>query len=392
VNRPARRPAPLRAVVCGTRFGQFYLAAVAGLSAEIELAGILSRGSPQSEECARRAGVPLFTDPAQLPEDVDIACVVVRSGAVGGAGSDLALQLLSRGIHVLQEQPVHHDDVVACLQAARAHDVVYQLGDLYVHLPPVRRFVATARALLARRQALHVHAACAIQVAFPLFHILGDALGTVRPWALTAAPEADGPYSVLTGRIGGVPAAVQVHHEMDPGDPDNHLSLLHQITIDTAAGRLMLADTHGPTSWVPRLHIPETVRGAFDFEDETAAHLNEPSLIPLDAAPPSYRRILSTWWPAAIGGDLRIMLSRILGRTGTGPSGQYHLTLCRLWQDATRQLGYPALRPFQAHQPLPAAELVTAAKEADVAGGTGSERPPAGLGRPAVTCGAQDAS
>jgi thiazolinyl imide reductase len=392
VNRSIDRPAPLRAVVCGTRFGQFYLAAVAGLGAEIELAGILSRGSPRSEECARRAGVPLFTDPAQLPEDVDIACVVVRSRVVGGAGSDLARQLLGRGIHVLQEQPVHHDDVAACLQAAREHGLVYQLGDLYVHLPPIRRFVATARALLARRQALHVHAACAIQVAFPLFHILGDALGTVRPWRLTAAPEADGPYSVLTGRIGGVPVTVQVHHEMDPDDPDNHLSLLHQITIDTSAGRLILTDTHGPTSWAPRLHIPEAVRSAFDFEDETAAHLDEPSLVPLDAAPPSYRRILSTWWPAAIGDDLRILLSRILDETGTGPSGQYHLTLCRLWQDATRQLGYPALRPFQTHQPLPAAKLVTAAKGADLAGSTGSERSPAGRGCPTVTRGAQDAS
>jgi thiazolinyl imide reductase len=366
VTRSARGARPLRVVVCGTTFGQFYLAALAARRAEFELVGVLSRGSAQSVACARRAGVPLFTDPAQLPEAVDIACVVVRSGVTGGAGSELARRLLARGVHVLQEQPVHHDDLAACLQAARRHGVVYLLGDLYVHLPPVRRFVAAARSLLPRRPARHIDASCAIQVAFPLFHILGEVLGRVRPWHLAAAPKATGPCSVLTGQVGSTPVTVTVHHEIDPDDPDNHLALLQQITISTDAGRLGLADTHGPVTWAPRLHIPDAVKTEFDFTDETAAHLDEPSLVPLDPLPPSYRQVLSAWWPAAIGTDLLLLRERILADRPDPGWGQYHLTLCRLWQEATTELGYPALRPAQRHCPLPMTELTTAVAAAPI--------------------------
>ncbi|MBE1603893.1 Gfo/Idh/MocA family oxidoreductase [Actinopolymorpha pittospori] len=354
----------LRVVVCGTTFGQFYLAALPALRPAFELVGILSRGSAQSAACAERAGVPLFTDPAQLRGRVDVACVVVRSGVTGGAGSDLARELLALGIHVLQEQPVHHDDVAGCVQAARRHGVVYLLGDLYVHLPPVRRFVAAARGLLARRPARQVDARCAIQVAFPLVHILGEALGTIRPWGLTAAPEPSGPSRVLTGHLGDTPLTAIVHHEIDPDDPDNHLPLLQQISISTDAGRLCLTDTHGPLTWAPRLHIPDPVKTAFDFDDEAASFLAEPSLVQLDPSPPSYREILTRWWPAAIGADLLTLRDQIFAGRGSPASEQYHLTLCRLWQEATTELGYPALRPAQTHRPLPATELIAAAAAA----------------------------
>lgn len=354
----------LRVVVCGTTFGQFYLAALARLRPDFELVGILSRGSTQSAACAERAGVPLFTDPAQLRGRVDVGCVVVRSGVSGGAGSDLARELLALGIHVLQEQPVHHADLAGCVQAARRHGVVYLLGDLYVHLPPVRRFVAAARGLLARRPARQVDVRCAIQVAFPLVHILGEALGTIRPWGLTAAPEPAGPSRVLTGHLGETPLTAIVHHEIDPDDPDNHLPLLQQISLSTDAGRLCLTDTHGPVTWASRLHIPDSVKTAFDFDDEAASFLAEPSLVQLDPLPPSYREILTRWWPAAIGADLLTLRDRIFAGGGSPASAQYHLTLCQLWQEATTELGYPALRPAQTHRPLPTTELIAAAAAA----------------------------
>lgn len=370
---------PLRVVVCGTTFGQFYLAALAGLTDEFELVGLLSRGSAQSRSCARRHGVPLYVDPDDLPADVDVACVVVRSGVTGGAGGDLARRLLVRGIHVLQEQPVHHDDVAGCLQVARRHGVAYLLGDLYVHLPPARHFAAVARTVLAHRPARHVRAACAIQVAFPLVHLLAEALGGVRPWHVASADPAvcaeagttentvKTPFSVVTGSIAGTPVTLTVHHEIDPDDPDNHLGLLQEITVDTDAGRLALADTHGPATWAPRLHIPDSVKDAFDFDTASASHLEEPSLVPLDPAPPSYRRILAEWWPAAIGADLLLLQERTLGTGGTAAaltSAQYHLTLCRLWQDVTTALGYPALRPRQIHRPLPVGDLTAVAAAA----------------------------
>ena len=73
------RPSRLRAVVCGTTFGQTYLNGLASLPEHFELAGVLARGSAFARVCAARYGVPLFTSVEHLPPGVDMACVVVRS-------------------------------------------------------------------------------------------------------------------------------------------------------------------------------------------------------------------------------------------------------------------------------------------------------------------------
>ncbi|MFF2081292.1 Gfo/Idh/MocA family oxidoreductase [Kitasatospora sp. NPDC058162] len=350
----------LRTVVCGTTFGQFYLAALARLPEEFEIAGVLARGGPRSVECARRFGVPLFTEVDQLPEDIDLACVVVRSGVMGGAGTELALRLLGRGIHVLQEQPVHHDDLARCLREARRHGVRYRLGDLYVRLPAVRRFTTAARRLLGEQPALSVDAACSMQVAFPLVHLLGDALGSLRPWRIDPpAGPADGPFTVLTGALGAVPLTLRVQNEVDPADPDNHVQLLHRVTVGTAGGTLSLTDPHGPVLWHPRLHIPDAVKQRFDFDGPDTGHLAEPPTTVLGPAePPPYRETLSRTWPEAIGADLLALRAGILGESDAERPDQYHLTLTRLWQDVTSRLGYPALRPGQAHRPFPVGELL----------------------------------
>ncbi len=339
-----------RVVVCGTTFGQFYLAA---LGEEFELAGILARGSARSVECAARHGVPLYTDVAELPDDLDLACVVVRSGVLGGPGDELAAALLRRGLDVVQEHPVHHDAVAAGLRLAAEHGRRYLVGDLYVHLPAVRRFVVAARALLAEQPAVYVDAVCSIQVAFPLVHILGAALGGVRPWRIgETIGTADGTLRVMTGAVGGVPMVLRVHNEVDPRDPDNHVHLLHRVTVGTAGGALTLHDTHGPVTWTPRLHIPTAVKERFDVDGIGTDHLREPSTVPLGPAePPSYRRILAGQWPAAIRADLCAL------RDGTDGGAQRLLAMCRLWQDLTSRLGYPVLRPGQRHQHFSAVTL-----------------------------------
>nr|WP_238355025.1 Gfo/Idh/MocA family oxidoreductase [Kribbella sandramycini] len=345
----------MKAVVCGTTFGQFYLAALHRLPGEFEPVGIVARGSSRSAAVAARAGVPLYTSVDELPGDVDVACVVVRSGAMGGPGSELAEQLLTRGVNVLQEQPVHHGDLAACYRAARVGGATYRLGDLYVHLSAVQRFVAAARVLLEHRAAAYIDAACSMQVAFPLLHILGAALGGVlRPWQISAVGNDTG-LALLHGEIGGVPLTLRVQNEVDPDDPDNHLHFLHRITIGTSSGGLTLTDTHGPVLWNPRLHIPAGVRDAFDFD---ADHLSaDASSIVGPAGTASYRELLSAEWPTAIGADLLALREQVLGQSDRPE--QYHLALSRMWHDLTNSLGYPVLRPGQAHEPLPV-ELLTA--------------------------------
>ena len=359
----------MRVVVCGTTFGQVYLNAFRDAGLPFELAGIVARGSVRSRECAERWGVPLFTEALQVPGDTDIACVVVRSGALGGRGTELATTLMRRGIHVLQEHPVHHDDLAACLTQAHRHRVVYRLNSFYPHLEPVRRFLAAARRLISRQRPLFVDAACAIHVAYPLFDILGQALGGVRPWSVNALlpatesppppDEGGAPFRSLEGLIGGVPLTLRVQNQIALGDPDNHLHLLHRITIGTEGGNLTLVDTHGPLLWSPRLHIPAEMKDHFDLAAaDSAEHLDFASSAPLGPpSGPTFREILGSMWPAGVAAALLELRTAILNGEDPRPKGQYHLALCRIWQETTSRLGYPELIRFPDPRPLAIADL-----------------------------------
>ena len=81
----------LRVLVCGSRFGQFYLEALKLLpESEYEIVGLFAQGSDRSQIGANHYQIPLYTDINQLPADIDLACVVIRSSVMGGVGTDLA--------------------------------------------------------------------------------------------------------------------------------------------------------------------------------------------------------------------------------------------------------------------------------------------------------------
>nr|BFE59212.1 hypothetical protein GCM10020063_037380 [Dactylosporangium thailandense] len=353
-----------RVLVCGTDFGRIYLAALAAPDAGFELAGILARGGARSVACAAHYGVPLYTTVAQVPSDVEIACVVVGGAVTGGPGAELASALLARGIHVLQEHPLHHDELAGCLRTAHRHGVVHHLNTHYVHVAPVRRFVAAARALLARQRPLFVDAMVAVQVTYTLWDILGRALGSVRPWSF-AGPQPAGPeaaFRSLDGTLAGVPLTLRVQQEMDPSQPDNFAHLFHRITIGTEGGHLTLVNTHGPVLWSPRPHMPADAASVVAFEDSAAGHLDFASTAPLGPAEaPSYREVLARLWPDAVRHALRELAADLPDPAAARRRGQYHLALCRLTADVNARLGPPAMRRHPASpQVLPAAALAVA--------------------------------
>ncbi|MFI6996278.1 Gfo/Idh/MocA family oxidoreductase [Nocardia sp. NPDC050175] len=353
----------MRVVVCGTTFGNIYLEAFRTPGFPFELTGIVARGSERSQACAERHGVPLFTDVAEVPDDTDIACVVVRSAAFGGHGTDLVKAFLSRGIHVLQEHPVHHDELAACLALARKHRVVYRLNSFYPHLEPVRHFLDAVNTHFAHQVPLFVDAACAVQVAYPLFDMLGQALGKIRPFELTALPlpaepaEGGTPFRSVAGVFGGVPLTLRVQNQIDAADPDNGLHLLHRITIGGADGVLTLADTHGPLLWSPRLRVSAAMKDTFDFggSDDTHLGLATTALIG-PVVGPTFRTMLGKLWPDAAAAALNDLRAAILADEDPAIRGQYHLALCQVWQDLTAQLGYPE-QLAEAGRPVEVASL-----------------------------------
>lgn len=86
----------IKTIVCGSTFGQFYIDALMKYSEFFEIAGLYARGSERSIELAKRYGIPLFTSIKGIPNEITLACVVIRSEGVGGDGCKLAIQLMER--------------------------------------------------------------------------------------------------------------------------------------------------------------------------------------------------------------------------------------------------------------------------------------------------------
>ncbi|MFV2085536.1 Gfo/Idh/MocA family oxidoreductase [Micromonospora sp. LOL_021] len=335
---------PLRVLVCGTNFGRFYLRAVADLAPDLVLAGVLSRGGTASRALADEYGVPHHNNLDTIGAgEIDIACVVVGSTISGGAGTDLARALLARGVHVLQEHPVHHDELVDCLRAARHHGVQYRVNAHYRHVEPVRRFLAAAARLRSREKLVFVDAVSPVHVLHPFVDVLGAALGGLRPWRVDEA-VAVGSLRSVTGQVGGVPLTLRVHHELDPADRDNHALFWHRISLGTRAGALTLADTHGPVLWTPTLHADRDTDGRLVF---TGGQLDQPGSAPLPGtAAGTQRDVFDRLWPQAVRRALREFTAAV--RRGDDPlrSAQYDITACRIWSQLAARLGPPdVVRP-----------------------------------------------
>lgn len=361
-----------RAVVCGTVFGQVYLEAFRSRDFPFALAGVVSNGSERSRACAARYGVPLFTSVEAVPDDVTAACVVVRSGLLGGRGTDLARAFLERGIHVVQEHPLHHDELAECLRLARRRNAVYHLNSFYVHLPPVRRFVAAARALFREQRPLYVDVACGFQLAYALLDILAATFGSTRPYAIADPPpprEPLVPFRSVEGVFAGVPLTLRIQNQLDPADPDNFAHLTHRITAGTEGGSLTLVDTHGPIVWTPRPRFPRDVRSdraAPHFAAADDADIPGTTVIGPASAPP-YEEIFRDVWPLGVAHALRRLRRAIDDREDPLRSGQTHLSLCRFWQELTAGLGPPDLLHEDAPRPLTRAMLARLEAAADEA-------------------------
>ncbi|MFH9619188.1 Gfo/Idh/MocA family oxidoreductase [Streptomyces pratensis] len=354
---------PMRIVVCGTRFGQVYLSALARASpGRFRPAGILARGSARSVALAEEYGVPLYDKVEQLPDDVDAACVVVSTAVGGGRGAELAQALLERGIHVLQEHPLHPAELADCLRVARRAGVQYQVNTFYPHLEPVRRFISAARQLVRLRRPVFVDAMCAVQVSFDLLDILSGVFDGLGPWSVSpTAGGAGRPLTGMEGQIAGVPLTLRVENRMQAGDDSTSL-LLHRITIGTDAGNLMLANTHGPVIWSPVLHMPSDSAGQFlpgpsEAEERWPHGLGVTGEYVGGAGTPTWATAMHEVWGDGVLAALEGLRERVDAGVDPLHGSQRHLAVARTWKELTEALGYPEVAEPESGAPLTAADL-----------------------------------
>ena len=333
-------------IVVGTTFGAIYAEALAAPQSPVDLVGVVSTGSVASVELAERLGVALYTRLDSLPR-VDVAFVVVRSGVVGGEGSRICEQLLARGIHVMQEQPVHADEMLSLLRVAKANSALYAVNDFYSRVTPMRQFISAARALDAVAPIRYVHARCAIHVAYPLFTILASVIGPLTPSRIMVPQQPVGAASsFVSGRImlGDVAVDLLIQNELCANDPDNYARLMHTITVGSDAGELVLAHTHGSTWWHRR---PNSAAGATD------APIAERVGIDFE---PTTSEVRNSLWPNAIRLAVADFIDSI-SRSRTLVSQRF-VRASRLWSDFTSAMGPATLIEAQPAVQVSASDLV----------------------------------
>lgn len=354
----------LRAIVCGTSFGRFYLRAIAR-NPGVELSGILSTGSQASADLARSWGLPHYSSVDDLPDGIDFACVVVRAGVSGGPGSDIACTLLDRGLHVLQEHPLHPSELAECLRRARARGVRYAVNGFYPHVAPITRFLAAAALLRRHQSPLFIDGLCGAQVLYPLLDVAARAAGRLRPSALRrSGATSGGPYTTLEGEIGGIPCTLRVQNQIHPADADNHALLLHRLTLGYEAGILTLADTHGPVIWSPRLHTHRDPTHRLVLEGpgtERLDVLSSESLAGTEAG--SFREVFDRLWPEAVNRAVDEFVGTWDDAAAAQRSAQWTVGLTAFWQQVSAVLGPVDLITPDTPRPLPLPALLSA--EAD---------------------------
>jgi thiazolinyl reductase component of yersiniabactin synthetase len=244
----------VRVVVCGTRYGSAYVHALRGHDAGLRLVGIVARGSDRSRDLAARFGVPLYRTESEVPRGgVDLACVAVP----GPAGTELALDFLRRGAHVLAEHPIEPADLSAALAEARSRGLVYHLNAHFADLETVGPFFAVCARATARPRFLTV--AANPRTLYSCLDLVGRALGGLAPFTVHGALTdqgngqgiGQGPLAAVHGSAAGVPFSLQCQTALTDRDDGRETWVSHRVALTWETGTLHLVEAAGPVLWVP---------------------------------------------------------------------------------------------------------------------------------------------
>lgn len=349
----------LRVVVCGTSFGRFYIQGIQRLKECFQLVGILSTGSEQSRRIAEDLGVRLCTSVNEISlEEIDVACVVVRSNIVGGKGTELALSFLEKGIHVIQEQPVHLTDIMQCYRTAREHQCQYFVETFYPYLSVQKKFLDVAHHILERTKPVYLEVACSLQVLFPMMDMMGKLFGGFSPWKVeTEGLRESGMFSQVDGVLKCVPFQLKIQNELNSTNPDNYFHLLHRMTLYTESGSLTLTESHGQIVWNPRYVIPRDGDGILDpYQSEKLLELkiNEScgsqELLTI-------QHMFEQEWPDTIARFLRLAYEHIQTDCFDRQLQQQSLMAAKCWNDIGTLIGSSRPAPKQTIVPIPFSEI-----------------------------------
>lgn len=328
-----------KAIVCGTTFGQAYLDVIRSTD-EVELVGILAKGSERSIQCSELYEVPLYTDLRDIPEYVDIAFVAVKSSVLGGKGTEISSELLKRGINVMQEHPVNSSEMLQCYKLAKKHNVYYRIGNLYPNLESVETFVKAAEILNKNEKLLYGSVLASSQATYLLASILARAIDNFSLYNVSSYPCTEKlafDNILLSDRDSNI--FLQIHNEVMDEDGNNHMHLLSRIILFFESGRLELNDVFGSVVWRSRMNISDMhVFGNQTVEDLTGRSLN---ICIYNESNGLYLDLVKKIFPLAIGKDIRNFIKEIRLDHMDSYSAQRELLISRRWSEISEAIGFP---------------------------------------------------
>lgn len=336
----------IKAIVCGTTFGQSYINAIKKMN-DIELVGILAFGSSRSEKCAKEHNVPLYIDVNSIPENVDIAFVVIKSSVLGGKGTELAESLLKKGIHVMQEHPVHYKEIENCLKVAHEFNACYMVGNLYNSLKTIDKFIETAKYLNKNDILQHIDVMTSSQLLYSLSGILNESLPMFRSLEVVSTlTEKRYPFSRVVLSNGQLDINLQIHNEISDMDGNNHMHLLHKITFFYKSGRLDLEDTFGFVTWRNRLNISDSI--VLGFKKAEIDNLDKLMCIRLENYNRlTYATLLYEIFPNGIKKEIEKFINNTKYKKGNSTRVQKEILVAKKWGQVMEEIGVPRNVKFE---------------------------------------------
>ena len=322
----------IRVLLCGTVFGEIYLRGILD-SDKWKLKGILSKGSERSAELARENEVPLYTDVKNVPEgEFDIAFVVVRSGIVGGEGSKIAGCLLDKHISVIQEQPVHADEVAELYKKARRNGVSYRVNTFYPYMESSKAFHLKLEELKKKEEILSIDGACSMPILLPYIDQLGRIAGGLRPWSIDRVFNNE-VYDLVCGKVREIPFSIRIQGRKN--NNDSQAFLLNQINVMTSSGNLIMTDVNGQVIWLKKPYIVENY---IRSKDENCKENSMVSRVLYDAGERHFSDIYDNTWPKAIKNFLFEYEEETDKDKDFCIDMQYYLAVCGFWKELYKRL------------------------------------------------------
>lgn len=321
----------IRVLLCGTVFGQIYLRGVLKNS-EYELNGILSTGSSQSRRLASEYNVKLHTDIKEITSDeYDLALVVIRSGIVGGMGNQIALELLQKGICVVQEQPVHADEAILCYKTAIEKKVYYSVNTFYKTLPSSVVFQNKAKELKKKDRIGCIDGACSMPVLLPFLDQVCRIIGGVHPYSIDIKKGMNlRTKTVITMDICGVECLLRVNDSLNKHDIENNAYLLNSCNVMYRSGNLILTEINGQVVFLPRPYIVEEYMKQ-ETVDRERDYIGSELLY--DVSGKRFGELYNDEWPDAVCFLLEQEEEKIRIKECDVSDMQYYIGLCSLWKD-----------------------------------------------------------